>query len=130
MGAKGGSSSQTQQTTNTDARVVADGGGVGFSGSGNTITFQSTDAGLVNAAFDYLKGADAAITDRNNATLSAASNTGQAILNADMQAGANAVAAATNAISTIKTAQTGATFDNSQVTMALIAAGAFMMLGK
>lgn len=125
--AKGSNSSQAQTTTNTDARVVADGGAVGFSGSGNNITVQSVDANLVNAAFDYLKGTDAAITDRNNQTLTVAGNTATAVINAGIQAGANAVSAATNAIGQMKTAQTGSTLDNSQIIAALIGAGALIL---
>lgn len=124
MGSKS-SSSQAQNTTNTDARVVADGGGVGISGNNNVITM--TDSGLVNAAFDYLGQADASITDRNAAVLSSAENTATKIIDAAMKAGADAVSAATNTLSTIDRAQSGqGIFDNSTIIAALIGAVALI----
>lgn len=128
MGSKKSSSSQSQSTNSYDNRFVADAGSVGISGSGNVVNM--TDAGLVQAAFDYLGQADAMITDRNNSTLAVAGNTAQAVIDAGMKAGADAVAAATNTLSTIERARNGesspSVFDDSAIMAALIGAVALV----
>lgn len=125
MGSKKSTSTQQQTTNNADNRFVADAGSVGISGSGNTVTM--TDSGLVEAGFDYLKQADAMITERNNSTLTIAGNTAKMVIDAGMKAGADAVSAAVNTLSTIDRAQSGqGIFDNSTIIAALIGAVALV----
>lgn len=123
------SSSQSQQTESTDARVVADSGGIGISTRGN-VHVTATDAGLVTSAFDYVKAADAAITDRNNSVLTTAENTAKAIIDAGYKVGADAVGSAANTLATIDRAAGGQTLDNSQIIAALIGAAALVFVAK
>lgn len=126
MGSKKSSSSQSTTAYNTDSRFVADAGSVGISGSGNTVNM--TDGGLIEDAFAYLSQADAMVTERNNSTLTIAGNTAQAVIDAGMKSGADAVSAATNALSTMGRVQQGdaGRFDNSTIIAALIGAVALI----
>ena len=132
MGHRTSKSASTSTTTNTDARVVADAGAIGFSGSSNVINVTSADTDLIKSAFDYLEQADAMITDRNNSTLSIAGNTAKAVIDAGMKAGADAVSAATNTLSTIERARNGESspgvFSNPTVMAALIGAAALVLV--
>lgn len=56
MGSKSKSSSATTYQ-NTDKRVVADGGGVGLSGDGSTVSIQVLDGGAIASSADVVKAA-------------------------------------------------------------------------
>lgn len=76
------SSDASQQTTNADNRIVADGGSVGVaSSSNNTVTINTLDGGLIEKGFNYLSGADSANTDRLEMMLAA----GAALIGSNQQ---------------------------------------------
>lgn len=56
-------SASSSASTTQDQRVVADGGGIGISGSSGA-TVNITDGGIIEKGLQFLTGADSANTDR------------------------------------------------------------------
>ncbi len=65
------SSSNASTTTNADNRLVVDNGGIGVTGSGNSLTLSTTDFGAVQGALDLAKSGQQQDTQRFDALLSA-----------------------------------------------------------
>jgi hypothetical protein len=77
FGGSGGQSASTTTTNNADKRISLQ-SGLAVSGSGNTIT--TTDAGAINAAFDFAKSANANSGANYQALLNTTSNSLSGVL--------------------------------------------------
>lgn len=74
MGSTSSQSASTNSTVSKDQRVVADGSGIGLSGSSRN-NINITDAGIVEKSLAFLAGAESANTDRLELMLGASGET-------------------------------------------------------
>ncbi|MCK9991397.1 MAG: hypothetical protein RugAbin2_02411 [Rugosibacter sp.] len=126
MGGSKSSSSSSNQTINTDKRLVVDGGGVGVSSDSSTVNVTQTDLGAIGRAFDFATTSGANVVTTLDKVLGIADT----VLKGSLASVQSTNSVVSQAYETAKNTTSGAIDQKTMIVMAIAGAVVFVARGK